>query len=524
MAGYLIKYGDDVLFQPGDPDRPAHSARLSMRTDDVSTLDLTIPPGHVMWGSDALMVHDFDNPVRVWFDGELLFQGFIARISESINTEKTLHCESELAWLSWLHIRIDDHPQGNGNRRVYTAPQLFQKCVDFYNYYLEDDQQDRAFTIGHTLGAADVGYYDEEAGKTCVDGAASTPTTILDLLKKAILDPYNCMLRVWYGSGGTRYIGLYTSAPTTSTQTITFGENMTEFTSDLDTSELYTGCIPIGGSVRTYNREHDQWFQLMGDVARKGKKLRLRSAMGYAFTVTKGDIVAVPVTGLNQGGYTYQVKSDSVTLPTSGYAEVTIEDGAVSAIPAIDPRSGDNTIGYAVPRGTDYETSTLTLSRMIGGWWDADHEWYKDGDIVYRPASVALHGLKTFTFTDSDILVPEDLIRKAISELQERLFPTFTLSVSGVDMALYMPGYTHLLAGQKVRVVSDPHGVDVIMQVNAADLDLDDPGATTYTIGPVPATATGRIKANAMDTNDVRDMLTYDVNDVVTGAQIMGLT
>lgn len=515
MAGYLIKYGDEILYRPGDDFRPAHSASLSMRTDSVSTLTITIPPTHVIWASETPPeLSDFENPVRVWFDNELLFQGFISRMTQNLNTETTLHCESELAWLAWVHTRIEDHPQGNGTRRVYTAPQLFKKLIDFYNYYLEDST--RAFTIGHTLGASDVGYYDSEADKVVVDAAASTPTTLLDLLKKSILDPYNCQIRVWY-SGSTRYIGLYTSAPTSSNQVIRFGENLTQFTSDLDTTEMYTGCIPVGGSVREYKREHDLWLKPTQNIAEGTSTLKLNSSMGYSFTIQKGAIITLPA----QGGYTYQVKSESVTLPVSGSVDVKIEGTTVGPIPATNPRTGQPNYGFAVPRGTEYETSSLTLSRITGGWWDA--RWYKDGEIVYDRALAETKGLKTFTFSDPDILLADDLMRKAIAELEQRMSPTFTLNVDGVDMALYMPGYTHLLAGQTVRVVSPPHGIDVVMQVTSADLNLDDPGATRYTIGPIPKTATEKVRDARRDTVDVRDMLTFDINDVVTGSQIMGL-
>gem|GEM_PF-5924904 len=87
----------------------------------------------------------------------------------------------------------------------------------------------------------------------------------------------------------------------------------------------------------------------------------------------------------------------------------------------------------------------------------------------------------------------------------------------------YTNGYTHLVAGQKVRVLSVPHNVDTIMQVTQASLSLDNPGATRYTIGPVPKTATKRTRDVGRDTTDVRDMLTYDINNVITGSQIMGL-
>jgi hypothetical protein len=150
-------------------------------------------------------------------------------------------------------------------------------------------------------------------------------------------------------------------------------------------------------------------------------------------------------------------------------------------------------------------------------------QYVKLGDLIYDKAKVERYGLKTFTFSDSDIRYTEDLRSRAVSELVQVTDPTYTINVSGVDMALYASGYTHLLAGQKVRVVSPPHNIDTTVQVSAADLDLDNPGATKYTLGPVQKTATARIRDSRADTTDVRDMLTYNLNDTIKSSQIMRL-
>ena len=66
-------------------------------------------------------------------------------------------------------------------------------------------------------------------------------------------------------------------------------------------------------------------------------------------------------------------------------------------------------------------------------------------------------------YGDSLLYQGGDLLSKAIAEMRKKLQPTMTLSVNGVDMALYMSGYKHLIAGQKVRVLSVPHNVDTIL-------------------------------------------------------------
>ena len=501
MAGYIVRYGDSLLYRGGDDERPIHDANLGMMTNSVSTFTFTMPPTHSM--RNSLQLHDFANPVKVWFDTELLFTGFITRMVETMNTELVVTCVSDLQMLANVHARIDDHPQGNGKRRVYTAQELFVKLIDYYNGLVPKVRQ---FTIGNNIGASDVdvGYYDSQAGKTVVDAAASTPTGILDILSSSILDPYDCMLRVGY-SDGTRYIGLYKSAPTTNSQTIEFGENMTEFAMDVNTDNLYNGCIPVGGSRRNYETSGRKFLQTTRVAHSGGHIMCVKSNTGSTIAVDKGDVLVI-----GDGEYQFASDADIKTTETVIDIEGTHDD----TIPI-------GTVGWWLKRGTDYTTTTLTLDRMDDGTYESD--FYKKGELVYNVASVNRYGLRTFTFSDSDISLTADLLSKATSEIRHKLAPTMTLSVSGVDMALYMSGYKHLIAGQKVRVLSVPHNVDTIMQVTQASLSLDNPGATRYTIGPVPETATKRTRDVGRDTADVRDMLTYDINNVITGSQIMGL-
>ena len=504
MAGYVVRYGESLLYQGGNDDRPIHDASLGMNSDAVSTFQFTMPPTHPL--RNSLQLHDFKNPVRVWFDGELLFTGFITRMVATMNMELVVNCVSDLQLLANVHARIEDHPQGNGNRRVYTARQLFVKMIDAYNEYMANwGDVEMGFEIGHNIGANEVGYYDSDAKKTVVDAAASTPTPILDILNSSILDPYNCMLRVWY-SGETRYIGLYTAAPTTNSQVIKFGENMTEFAMDVNTDEMYNACLPVGGSRRTYKMKNAKELRTTRAHRAGYSAFYLRSLTGSSIKVSKGDILVI-------GDGEYQFRGN-YTIATTGETETHIEGIKLEDLP-------NNTHGWYLARGTDYTQSMLTLDRLD----DSDYAggFFKDGEMVYHEASVLRYGLKSFTFSDSDTILTADLLEKAISEIKGKLSPTMTLSVMGVDMALYMKGYKHLVAGQRVRVVSAPHGVDTVMQVTQANLSLDNPSATRYTIGPVPKTATKRTKDARRDTADVRDMLTYDINNVITGAQIMGL-
>lgn len=516
MAGYLIKYGESVVYQAGDDERPVHDVSVSMRVDGVSTLTFTVPQGHALYdslksrgGMDSAIIRDMAHPIRAWFDETLLFCGFAVSVTENLQMERTVECVSDLQMLEDVLVRIDDHPQKNGTRRVYTSQALFAKVVELYNAAVAIDA--RKFAVGHVVT---VGYMDSETNRLVVDAAATTPTSALGLLKSSIIDPYQCMLFVRY-ENGTRYLDMYQSAPSTSGQTIRFGENMTQYAVKIDTSGMYNCCLPLGGKRRNYTITYAEWFETTRPTSKGDRELWVRSIQGKTINAKSGDILVIELME-----YTF---AEDVDIYESGEYRVKI-DGRVQH----DLFQGYR--GCWAERGAEYTTSTLTLTRRLDdGTYDEygnaspSGAYRKRGEIVYDIESVRRYGTRMFTFTDQDILIATDLLAKAVSEIASKCVPAVTLQMDGVDMALYMDGYTHLVAGQKVRVESEPHHLSLTMQVTQADLSMDDPGATRYTIGPMPQAMTRRLLEVRNDARDVRDVLLYNIDDVVTSDEIKRL-
>lgn len=531
MAGYTVKYGNYLLYEAGSDQYMIHDAQLGMRTDGVGTFTFTMVPNHPL--RNHIRLRDLDESVMVYFDDQLLFDGFIVSFSETFNLELAVSCASQLQLLKDLHMRVEDHPRENDKRRVYKSSTLFSQCINAYNEIVGAQFEGaRKFAIGHNLNASDaseVGYVDPSSNNVVVDGAASTPTPILDVITRNIVDPYGCMLRTRRrANDNVRIIDIYNAAPSTSGQAIRFGENLTKYAKVMSTENMYNACLPIGGSRREYNVTYAEWMTTTRVCAANTNYFWVRSIAGKTINAKKGDL-------LKMGDGEYQFAKD-VDIPESGETQIFIEGKHQDEVHALYD-------GYWFERGTNYTTSALTLKKMADGFYDAQGNQLQDedpnarfrkvGEVVYfrqgisggEPVGdgVVGYGARSFTFSDSDVLTAQGLFRRAVSIMLQKIYPTVTLEVSGVDMALYMEGYTHLVAGQKVRVLSEPHNVDLTMQVTQATLSLDNPAATTYVIGPAPTTATKRIAQNAQDTTDVRDILTYAINDVITGAEILRL-
>lgn len=117
----------------------------------------------------------------------------------------------------------------------------------------------------------------------------------------------------------------------------------------------------------------------------------------------------------------------------------------------------------------------------------------KVGDIIYSHSAVSRYGYKEYYYSNDDITTLDYLQEAASKVLNTLIAPVVTLNVNAVDLALFMDnGYEHLQLGQAVRVRSKPHNVDEYLMISAIDLDLQDPGNTSYTIGATYDTLTGQ--------------------------------
>lgn len=510
MAGYLVKYGSSDVYVPGSDSYAIHGAKLTMKTDAVSQFQFTMPPTHPLRNTIALRHQS--NLVRVWFDDVLLFTGYVTRASETITGELVVTCSSELAMLADVHVRLTDLTDVYSDQQQPTGKALFEWLIDAYNAKVATA---RRFTIGHNIAANAIGA--NIYGKRCVDVNTTTPATVLEVISRSILDPYGCVLKVWYESG-TRYIGLYTAAPDTNNQRITFGENMKSLDFDTSDDDLYTGCYPIGGTGTDYSSSANvATFHLTRAIVENGFDMHIDAGPQYEWVggdedkkITHGDVFVV-------GGISFKALGGMV----SGLVQVAPVNDEAGFYGSPTSIASGTAVYYKGHSPSDYKSFTTTLRDVPNGTYQTDYQ--KSGAIVYDKAAVTRYGLKTFTFQDNLYYAP-NLLDRAIELLKQKVQPTYTLTVDAVDMALYNSNYSHLLAGQKVRVVSVPHNIDLTMQVTQADLDMDNPGATTYTLGAYKGSVTRMVRGNERDIDGVRESLQSFKLDTIGPLDIYGLS
>lgn len=209
---------------------------------------------------------------------------------------------------------------------------------------------------------------------------------------------------------------------------------------------------------------------------------------------------------LNLGGYIferYEGDNNILDFYTDAHeANTQILDFGVNITDFTHERSGEDQ--YTAIYATGYtpdppkddpekEMKPISLADIQNGTSPYDADFLKFGDVLYSISGVQRYGYREYYYSNTDITTTDYLLKAASVALTKLLAPTITLDVKAVDMALFMEnGYEHLQLGQAVRVRSKPHNVDEYLMISGIDLDLQDPGNTTYTIGTTYDTLTGQ--------------------------------
>lgn len=115
--------------------------------------------------------------------------------------------------------------------------------------------------------------------------------------------------------------------------------------------------------------------------------------------------------------------------------------------------------------------SQITISSVNGG-----------KDYIEDAAGIALYG-RIWGVTEFDTKDASTLLEMAKENLQKRLKETITITISAVDLHLLDVNAESFRVGDKVRVVSPPHGIDAEYTCTAISLDLVSPDQSEYTFG-----------------------------------------
>jgi phage minor structural protein len=115
--------------------------------------------------------------------------------------------------------------------------------------------------------------------------------------------------------------------------------------------------------------------------------------------------------------------------------------------------------------------SQITIASVNGG-----------KDYIEDAAGITLYG-RIWGVTEFDTKDASTLLDMAKENLQKRLKEKITITISAVDLHLLDVNAESFRVGDKVRVVSPPHGIDAEYTCTAILLDLVNPDQSEYTFG-----------------------------------------
>lgn len=142
-----------------------------------------------------------------------------------------------------------------------------------------------------------------------------------------------------------------------------------------------------------------------------------------------------------------------------------------------------------IPTGADLEdtsssgestTKTVDITSVNGG-----------KDFIYDEDAVQRYGWIFRQHKWEDVTLPENLIKKARAYLEQSIYLSDVLKLTAVDLANVDVDIKRLKTGYWTKVISRPHGVDVMYILEKRTRNLQEPGKDTVSLGGTIATLSG---------------------------------
>lgn len=145
-------------------------------------------------------------------------------------------------------------------------------------------------------------------------------------------------------------------------------------------------------------------------------------------------------------------------------------------------------------KGENIATAIIPLGATIEGEDQSDSavqkrvtiESVNDGkDYVFDQDAVDLYGWVYDTVIFDAVTVPANLLRKGQEALAERKKLTLEIQLNAVDLHLLNVDIEKIKLGDKIRVISKPHGIDRYMTVSDLTIDISKASGTKIVLGDV---------------------------------------
>lgn len=343
-------YADGVaIHDTSTRDSQVVSPNLDLEDSMAGSLEFTIPVSHPYYGK----IRRLTTNIKVYQDDILIFSGRVTEEKKDFTKNISYYCEGDLALLN-------DTTQPQAEYHNMTVRGFLETLINIHNSKVENEKQFRVGVVTVTDSNDSIYRYTNRENT-------------LECIKDKLLDRFGGHIRVTIEEG-IRYIDYLADYPNTNEQVIRFGENLLDYTSDLNMADLYTVIIPLGE--------------------------RLKES---------------PIEGLD------------------AYLDIT-----------------------SVNDGKDYLVNSEAVSMF--GW--IEHVEHFDG-----------------------ITVPANLKAKGQAMLNSIHYEEMVLEISAVDLHDLNINTEAIKLLDKIRVISEPHGLDAYFPVTKISIPLDNPADKKFTLG-----------------------------------------
>ena len=333
---YKAYLDDELIYMPTDAEAVIINPKLELALNKSGSFTFELPCTNPLYSS----VHELTSRVRVERDATAVFYGRVVSVEQDFYGTKSVTAEGELAYLL-------DSIQPPKRYQNYTMRGFLSALLTTHNQSVEAD---KTFTLGM------VTVTDTNDSLYRYTNWEST----LDVLQDKLIDTLGGYFRVRH-VGTTRYLDYIKDYGNTNTQTISFGENLLDYTDNLDASDVATRIIPLGARLDESPIEGLEAYTTIESVA-SGKNYvestTTQKTYGIVTRVVNFDDVTVPA-NLKKKGEAYLTDTQFAdTSITAKAIDLNMTDSTFEAI-----KLGDSIRVISKPHGLDryFPVSSLTL-------------------------------------------------------------------------------------------------------------------------------------------------------------------
>lgn len=222
---YKVFCDNKLIYTTGvDSDLILINPSVTVEINKSGSFEFTIPPTHPSYDKIQKLVSE----ISVYSDDELIFCGRPTEVSIDFWNRKKIHCEGELSYLT-------DSIQRPAEYHNMTVRGYLETLIEIHNGQVGEDKQ---FQVGR------VTVTDTNDSIYRYTNWENTLTSI----KEDLVDDLGGYIFVRH-EDGKRYIDYIANLPEDDSQTVSFGENLLDFTKDSDLSGIATAIIPLGARL-----------------------------------------------------------------------------------------------------------------------------------------------------------------------------------------------------------------------------------------------------------------------------------